>query len=95
MKNSLINILNQDNGILRLTLDDENNKNALSEAMIDELTEAINAANDNKEVKVIIIASNGNVFCSGHNLKEITAARNNNDKGESVSYTHLTLPTKA
>jgi len=83
MKNSLINILNQGNGILRLTLDDENNKNALSEAMIDELTEAINAANDNKEVKVIIIASNGNVFCSGHNLKEITAARNNNDKGES------------
>ena len=83
MKNSLINILNQDNGILRLTLDDENNKNALSEAMIDELTEAINAANDNKEVKVIIIASNGNVFSSGHNLKEITAARNNNDKGES------------
>ena len=83
MKNSLINILNQDSGILRLTLDDENNKNALSEAMIGELTEAINAANDNKEVKVIIIASNGNVFCSGHNLKEITAARNNNDKGES------------
>ena len=83
MKNSLINILNQDNGILRLTLDDENNKNALSEAMIDELTEAINAANDNKEVKVIIIASNGNVFCSGHNLKEITAARNNNDEGAS------------
>ena len=83
MKNSLINILNQDNGVLRLTLDDENNKNALSEAMIGELTEAINAANYNKEVKVIIIASNGNVFCSGHNLKEITAARNNNDKGES------------
>ena len=83
MKKILINILNQDNGILRLTLDDENNKNALSEAMIGELTEAINAANDNKEVKVIIIASIGNVFCSGHNLKEITAARNNNDKGES------------
>ena len=83
MKNSLINILNQENGILKLTLDDEYNKNALSEAMIGELTEAINAANDNKEVKVIIIASNGNVFCSGHNLKEITTARNNNDKGES------------
>ena len=83
MKNSLINILNQDNGILRLTLDDENNKNALSEAMISELAEAINAANDNKEVKVIIIASTGNVFCSGHNLKEITAARNNNDEGAS------------
>ena len=83
MKNSLINILNQDNGILRLTLDDENNKNALSKVMISELIEAIGEANNNKEVKVIIIASNGNVFCSGHNLKEITAARNNNDKGKS------------
>ena len=83
MKNSLINILNQDNGIFRLTLDDENNKNALSEAMIGELTEAINAANNNKEIKVIIIASTGNVFCSGHNLKEITAARKNNDEGAS------------
>ena len=83
MKKSLINVFNQDNGVIRLTLDDENNKNALSEAMISELTEAINAANDNKEVKVIIIASTGNVFCSGHNLKEITAARNNNDEGTS------------
>ena len=80
MKKSLINIFNQDNGVIRLTLDDNNNKNALSEAMIGELTEAINAANNNKEIKVIIIASTGNVFCSGHNLKEITAARNNNDR---------------
>ncbi len=83
MKESLIDISEQDNGVLRLTLKDEKNKNALSEAMIGNLTEAINQANDNKEVKVIIIASTGNVFCSGHNLKEITAARNNNDGGAS------------
>ena len=83
MKKSLINTFNQDYGILRLTLDDRNNKNALSEKMIRELTNAINKANDNKEVKVIVIASTGNVFCSGHNLKEITAARNNNDEGAS------------
>ena len=83
MKKSLINIFAQDNGILRITLDDENNKNALSEEMISELIEAISEANNNKEVKVIIIASTGNVFCSGHNLKEITAARNNNDEGAS------------
>ena len=83
MKKSLINIFNQDNGVIRLNIDDNNNKNALSEAMIGELTEAINAANNNKEIKVIIIASTGNVFCSGHNLKEITAARKNNDEGAS------------
>ena len=83
MNKILANIFNQNDGILRLTLDDENNKNALSEEMISELTKAIKEANENKEVKVIVIASTGNVFCSGHNLKEITAARNNNDKGES------------
>ena len=83
MKESLINIFAQDNGILRVTLDDEGNKNALSEVMISELIEAISEANNSKEVKVIIIASTGNVFCSGHNLKEITAARNNNDDGAS------------
>ena len=83
MKESLINIFAQDNGLLRITLDDEDNKNALSEVMISELIEAISEANNNKEVKVIIIASTGNVFCSGHNLKEITAARNNNDEGAS------------
>ena len=83
MKESLINIFGQDNGILRVTLDDEGNKNALSEVMMSELIEAISEANNNKEVKVIIIAATGNVFCSGHNLKEITAARNNNDDGAS------------
>ena len=74
MKESLIKIFAQDNGILRITLDDEGNKNALSEMMISELIEAISEANNSKEVKIIIIASTGNVYCSGHNLKEITAA---------------------
>ena len=47
MKESLINIFAQDNGILRIILDDEGNKNALSEVMISELTEAISEANNN------------------------------------------------
>ena len=88
MKKSLINILNKGDGILRLTLDDEHNKNALSEAMINELIKAITSSINNKSIKVIIIASNGNVFCSGHNLKEITLARNNKDKGDSY-FTNL------
>ena len=36
-----------------------------------------------KLIKVIVIAATGKIFCSGHNLKEITAARENNDQGES------------
>ena len=72
-----------DNNILRLTLNDIDNKNALSESMIQKLIKAISKASEDNSVKVIVIASTGNVFCSGHNLKEIDEAKNANDKGES------------
>ncbi len=71
-----------DNGILRLTLNDSGNKNSLSNQMIDKLTEAISEAAKNNSIKVIVISSVGNVFCSGHNLKEINEARKGDDSGE-------------
>ena len=86
MKESLENILFKspnDNGILRLTLNDPNNKNALSELMMQELLKAISDASKDNSVKVIVIASTGDVFCSGHNLKEINEAKKSDDNGES------------
>lgn len=68
-------------GVLRLTLNDEASCNVLSEAMLDDLTKAINDANRAAGIKVIIIASRGTAFCAGHDLKEITAHRNDQDKG--------------
>ena len=69
-------------GILRLVLNDLQHKNALSEIMINSLIEKINLASSDRSVKVIVIAAIGNVFCSGHDLKEITSARVNEDGGE-------------
>ena len=69
-------------GILRLILNDLQHKNALSEIMINSLIEEINLASSDKSVKVIVLAALGNVFCSGHDLKEITSARVNEDGGE-------------
>ncbi len=86
MKDSLENILlidDKDFGILRLTLNDLDNKNALSELMMKKLINAITEASTDKSVKVIVIASTGNVFCSGHNLKEINEARKADDSGKS------------
>ena len=86
MKDNTKNILDQvvdEKGILRLTLDDQNNKNALSEFMMQELINAIDNASLDNSIKVVVIAAKGNVFCSGHNLKEITDARNNEDEGAS------------
>ena len=85
MKDILESILLEDLndiGIFRLTLNDIDNKNALSESMMHKLIEAISKASKDNSVKLIVIASTGNVFCSGHNLKEITDARNNEDEGK-------------
>ena len=86
MKDTLKNIVLidfNDIGVLRLTLNDPDNKNALSEFMMQKLINAITEASKDNSVKVIVIASTGNVFCSGHNLKEIKEARRAKDSGES------------
>ena len=70
------------NGVLRLTMNNLDQKNALSERMMSEVMSVIRNASQDKSIKVIILAANGNVFCSGHDLKEITAARANEDSGE-------------
>ena len=71
-----------DNGILRLTLNDPNNKNALSELMIRTLIDSLKSASKDKNTRVIVIASTGNVFCSGHNLKELKKINENNEEKE-------------
>ncbi len=86
MKEILESILLEDLndiGIFRLTLNDIDNKNTLSESMMHKLIEAISKASKDNSVKLIVIASTGNVFCSGHNLKEINEAKKADDKGES------------
>ena len=86
MTNTSSNILIKEkhpNGIMRLILNDCDNKNALSENMLTSLVDAIKDISNQQDIKVIIIASTGNVFSSGHNLKEISSARDENDNGES------------
>ena len=73
----------KNSSILRLVLNEPKNKNALSKMMISNLEEAISLASSDDLIKVIIIAANGNVYSSGHDLKEITEARSHKDGGSS------------
>ena len=68
-------------GILQLTLNDPVRCNALSEAMLKALGEGFDAASKNQDVRVIILSATGSVFCAGHDLKEMTAGRQNADRG--------------
>lgn len=71
-------------GILRLTLNDSRRRNALSAAMLARLAEVFARADSDPAVRVIVLAGNGPAFCAGHDLKELTAARQSEDRGRAV-----------
>jgi len=64
-----------------LTLDSPATRNALSEAMIAALQDALDSIRDDKSIRAVVIAANGPAYSSGHNLKELTARRSDADKG--------------
>ena len=69
-------------GILFLTLNNSHNHNALSEEMMINIQSALDESVNNKQIRVIIISADGPTFSAGHDLKELTIARKNPDKGK-------------
>ena len=68
-------------GVLCLMLNDPDRRNALSESMLAALDDAVERAGENPDVRVITLGAAGPVFCAGHDLKQMTAARQNADRG--------------
>jgi len=79
---SILHVEHTNEGVLRLTMDDQQSRNALSEIMMKSLIEELTKVSSNDAIRVVVIASNGPVFSAGHDLKEITEVRNQNDFGE-------------
>ena len=77
-----------DKGVLRIIMNNSDQKNPLSENMMNILMDEIKGASSDQSIRVIVLAANGNVFSSGHDLKEITAARESEDSGE-IFYKNL------
>lgn len=69
------------NGVAILTLNAPEAINALSEAMIAALSDALGDIQNDRDIKAVILRSAGDHFCAGHNLKEMTARRNDADGG--------------
>lgn len=67
-------------GVLRLVLNDPP-ANALSIALLEALMAELEKAGLDADVRVIVIASTGSVFSAGHDLKELTAHRVDEDRG--------------
>ena len=58
-------------GVLRLTMNRPAARNALSIALMTELSEALDRAGQDKACRVVILAGAGPAFCAGHDLREI------------------------
>lgn len=60
-----------DNGIVILTLNNQEKRNALSKALLAELKAHLEKIKDDRRVRVVILRSAGPVFSSGHDLREL------------------------
>lgn len=59
-----------DGGVLTVTLADEANRNTLSGRLVAELTETLDQADADDEVRVVVLTNRGSVFCAGADLRE-------------------------
>ena len=67
-----------------LTLNRPAARNALSEASLIAIQQGLTAFTARREVRAIVIAANGPVFSTGHDLKELTSHRQAADGGGSA-----------
>ena len=99
---------NDADGIATLTLNSPQSLNALSDAMLAALQAQFDALATDTDTKVVILEGAGNVFCAGHDLKEMTQGRQAEDVGRAYfhdlftrcsrvmqSITHLPQPVIA
>jgi len=63
--------------VMTITLGDESRRNALSQQMMKELLEAIDVAESDARVRVVVVTNRGSVFCAGADLAEVEGHRAN------------------
>jgi enoyl-CoA hydratase/carnithine racemase len=75
-------LLRQDvGGVAVLTLNHPQTRNSLSEEMLEALGDAFTAIAHDRSVRAVVLAANGPAFSAGHDLKELTRHRADEDRG--------------
>ncbi|MFC7817699.1 enoyl-CoA hydratase family protein [Streptomyces sp. NPDC057367] len=60
----------RERGVETLTLDSPHNRNALSAALVTELTDALTAAGEDTRVRAVLLTHTGNTFSAGADLRD-------------------------
>lgn len=61
-------------GVLTVTLADVENRNALGAIVVNGLHDAIHRANQEPQIRAVVVTNEGSTFCAGANLKEQSGA---------------------
>jgi enoyl-CoA hydratase/carnithine racemase len=70
-----------DGAVATLTLNRPGSRNSLSEELLVVLIDALRSIGSDTSIRAVIIAAEGPAFCSGHDLRELTARRADPDGG--------------
>ena len=71
-------------GIAHLRLNAPERLNALSDAMLAALQDEFDALKTDQAIRAVILSGEGKAVCAGHDLKEMTAARQSEDGGRAA-----------
>jgi len=63
-------LIHTESGVCTLTLSREDKKNSLTSAMYAELAQAIKGAQQNEDVRVLVIQGSETVFCAGNDIRD-------------------------
>mgnify|MGYP001166524461 FL=1 len=84
------------NNIMTVTLNRPEKKNALNNAMLNEINYALAYAKQEKTIRVVVFAANGDIFCAGADLSRTQSESNvpklDNADDISLSLRHLYKP---
>lgn len=72
------------NGVYRIVMQRPERMNALSREMMSALSAELTKAGNDPAIRVVLLGAEGKVFCAGHDLKELTAARGEADGGRAT-----------
>lgn len=68
-------LLNLETGVLHITLNRPESRNAMNLAMVQELREVLAAVRDDATVRALVLCGAGGNFCAGGDIKDMAAAR--------------------
>lgn len=86
-KPNVLDVLQHDH-VAFLRLNRPEARNALSEELLNALSATLDQIGSNPNIRAVIIAGSGSVFSAGHDLKEMSAHRTDEDRGRAY-FTHL------